>query len=353
MLHLQRFVAKYGYYGLGDDFFDFIAQSTLTRLSIVNMTHFDSYRMSGQNNRRTNLDNHKLNQLTQWLSNQPVVEFEITHCAVSADQEAVNKFYDALWSCKTLKEFSCFSTKFPSFVVDRISRPIQWTRLDVGECEINNEKAQGLASGLQNSNVESLNLKLNVFSTESMEMIMSSLALSSVSDVSFVCCELSLPHLEIIAKYLSSTKLKKLDLYDNGIGVAGIEVLMPAVAQSQLEVLNVAYSYIDNEAVEIIAEALPSTKLIRLNLDYNDINDEGVQYLAEALDKSPHLHEISLMETLLTLQGVEYLVDKLNGRPPTILRFDRDDFSMDGADITELVDAMVKSAASQGHTLEF
>ncbi|KAG9403212.1 hypothetical protein AC1031_005861 [Aphanomyces cochlioides] len=334
---------EYGFYGLSDDFFDFIAQSTLTRLSILVVD------MRGQNDRRTNLDNHKLNQLTQWLSNQPVIEFDITLCDVNADKEVVNKFYNALWSCK---RFSCFSTEFPKFAVDFISQPIQWRRLDVGECEINVEKARGLASGLRNSNVESLNLNLNVFSTEAMELIMSSLGQSNVSEMSFVGCELSLPHLEIIAKYLRSTMLKKLDLYDNDIRVAGIKAVMPAVTQSQLEELNVAYSCIDAAAVEIIAEILPSTKLTSLNLDYNYINDEGAQYLAEALEKSSHLREISLIENCLSLEGIEHLVNKLNGRTPTTLHVCRNYFSMDNTEKIERGNAIIESAASQGHTIE-
>ncbi|KAG9403210.1 hypothetical protein AC1031_005859 [Aphanomyces cochlioides] len=192
--------------------------------------------MSDLNVGTIRLDNHKLNQLTQWLSNQPVIEFTIAQCKVNANREVVNKFYNALWFCKTLEEFSCFSTKFPRFAVDRISRPIQWRSLNIGECKINVEKARGLASGLRNSNVESLNLMRNYFfSTESMEVIMSSLAQSKVSFASFAWCRLSLPHLKILAKYLSSTKLRKLDISNNDICVADIKVLMSAVLNLNLK----------------------------------------------------------------------------------------------------------------------
>ncbi|KAH9187444.1 hypothetical protein AeNC1_010582 [Aphanomyces euteiches] len=345
MFNLQKLVVEYCTLSLTDDFYNFIAESRLTRLSFVEVC--------GPNYHRTNLDNRNLNQLTQWLSNQPVIEFQITHCDLSADQEVVNKFYDALWSCNTLKECSCFSTEFPRFAVDRISRPIQWRSLNVGECEINDEMVRVLASGLLNSNVESLSLQRNGFSSESMEVIMSSLAQSKVSFVSFAGCQLLLPDLEIISKYLRSTKLRKLYLSCNDISAAGIEVLMPAVAQSQLEELDLTYGCIDNDAAKIITKTLPSTKLTRLNLNDNAITDEGAQYFADAIEKSPHLREISLANNYLTLQGVEHLVKKLTGRAPTYLNVYQNDFSVDSAEVIELVSAMSESAASRGHTLEF
>ncbi|KAH9125167.1 hypothetical protein LEN26_001718 [Aphanomyces euteiches] len=348
MHHLQTLVAEYCSVGFNDEwdkFYDFVAQSRLIRLSIVGMSDLDVGTIR--------LDNHKLNQLTQWLLNQPVIEFTIAKCKVSANREVLNKFYNALWSCKTLEEFSCFSTKFPKFAVDRISRPIQWRSLNIGECKVNVEMARGLASGLRNSNVESLNLMRNyLFSTESMELIMSSLAQSKVSFVSFAWCRFSLPHVEILAKYLSSTKLRKLNISNTEICVAGIKVLMSAVAQSQLEELNMAYCLTHHEAVEIVTETLPSTKLTRLNLDGNIINDEMVQYLADAIDKSPHLRTFSLAGNHLTLQGIQYLVSKLNGRAPTTLCFSCYDFRRGNAEIIELGNAMVAAAAAQGHKIE-
>ncbi|KAH9142875.1 hypothetical protein AeRB84_013086 [Aphanomyces euteiches] len=298
MFNLQKLVVEYCTLSLTDDFYNFIAESRLTRLSFVEVC--------GPNYHRTNLDNRNLNQLTQWLSNQPVIEFQITHCDLSADQEVVNKFYNAL------------------FAVDRISRPIQWRSLNVGECEINVEMARGLVRA------EFFQLKVH-----------------GSDHVEFGSIE------EIISKYLRSTKLRKLYLSCNDISAAGIEVLMPAVAQSQLEELDLTYGCIDNDAAKIIAKTLPSTKLTRLTLNDNAITDEGAQYFADAIEKSPHLREISLANNYLTLQGVEHLVKKLSGRAPTYLNVYQNDFSVDSAEVIELVSAMSESAASRGHTLEF
>ncbi|CAK4080347.1 unnamed protein product [Aphanomyces euteiches] len=339
---LRSLEISYARVDSGEKLFESIATSKLTRLSVS-----DIDLISGG---KAKLTNSMLNHLSVWLSQQPVEELELLHWIIHANQTSVDHFYDTLWSCATLRELTFFDTKLPRLVVERCAQPIQLTYLNLGECDLRDANAVGLAQGLRHSKVETLQLKLNSFGRQGIEAIMSALTESSVSNLSFVCSNLSLASVQAIANHLGLTKLKVLNLYDNEVGAAGIESLMPAVVQSQLEQLNLALCNIDDQAARHLAEKLPSTHLTSLILDYNQITDDGAFSLAEAMVQTPKLAAIGLMENRLTEYGAGQFVERLEGRIPTKLNFADNDFS-DTPEMMAFQVDLVEAAASEGHTV--
>ncbi|KAG9403211.1 hypothetical protein AC1031_005860 [Aphanomyces cochlioides] len=342
MPHLQTLDLEYGDIQSVDELFEYVSQSKLT--------HFVGRDI--QSIGKVSLTNQHLDHLSKWLTRQSVVKLALSHCNISADQVTVDKFYDALWSCTTLREFSSNSISFPRFGIDRIATPIQMTDLTISNAELSDENVIGLAKGLPNSNLKTLNRELNYFGPEGYQAIMQGLAESNVTEVSFICCDITTPVFEIIGHSISETNLKILRLCDNYIEEEGYKVLLPGIGRSQLEVLDMAYSFVSDQEIPAMAAGLPLTKLTTVILESNIISDVGASLLAEAMTQSPHLRHISLTHNQITEHGVSLFVNQLSGRAPTTLSFECNKFALDDPKMNELRQIMIESAVSQGHTLE-
>ncbi|CAK4612267.1 hypothetical protein LEN26_001719 [Aphanomyces euteiches] len=344
MPHLRTLHLEYGDIQSVDQLFEYVSQSKLT--------HFDGRDIQSVVGSKVTLTNQHLDHLSKWLTRQCAVKLALSDCNISADQVAVNKFCDAFWSCTTLREFSSNSISFPRFGIDRISTPIQMTGLTITNAELSDENIIGLAKGLPNSNLKTLNLKLNYFGPEGYQAIMQGLAESNVTEVSFICCDITTPIFEIIGNTIGDTKLKILRLCDNYIEEEGYKVLLPGIGRSQLEVLDMAISFVSDQEIPALAAGLPLTKLMTVILEGNNISDVGASLLAEAMAQSPHLCHISLANNQITEHGVSLFVDQLSGRAPTTLNFQCNKFALDDSKMNELRQIMIETAASQSHTLK-
>jgi len=227
---------------------------------------------------------------------------------------------DLIADNKTTNNSISFVGKLRNSVVKKIGEALQTnltlTKLDLSNCEIDDDEIKNLSEGLKTANVlRELDLSGNEIGDKGLICIDQMLEVNiSLSLLNLRSNNFGIKGFQTLTESLKSNhRLTSLDLGGNRIGDEGAKLISGTLRNnSALTTLNLQRNEIDAEGVRIIAEELKTNNtLSTLVLRDNDIGDEGVEHLFDALEVNTVLNELDVECCHIRLEGARIISEAM------------------------------------------